>query len=55
MGNDGENFKTTRTDEVQAPMDFAIVTGWQVGYIIILSYDSKVLISDVGNHESHLP
>ena len=29
IGNDGEAFKSTRTDEVQAPMDFAIVTGWQ--------------------------
>lgn len=30
VGNDGECFKASRTDEVQAPMDFAIVTGWQV-------------------------
>lgn len=29
VGNQGELFKTTRTDQVQAPMDFAIVTGWQ--------------------------
>ncbi|KAI9439787.1 fatty acid synthase [Lactarius indigo] len=29
VGNQQENFKTTRTDEVKAPMDFAIVTGWQ--------------------------
>ncbi|KAI0077780.1 fatty acid synthase [Panus rudis PR-1116 ss-1] len=29
VGNQGEEFKTTRTDTVQAPMDFAIVTGWQ--------------------------
>ncbi|TIC66451.1 hypothetical protein E3Q02_01872 [Wallemia mellicola] len=29
IGNDGEAFKSNRTDEVQAPMDFAIVTGWQ--------------------------
>ncbi|KAH8100945.1 fatty acid synthase [Cristinia sonorae] len=29
IGNQGEAFKTTRNAEVQAPMDFAIVTGWQ--------------------------
>lgn len=30
VGNDGESFKGIRSDEVHAPMDFAIVTGWQV-------------------------
>lgn len=30
VGNQGESFKTARNDEVEAPMDFAIVTGWQV-------------------------
>ncbi|EGN98830.1 hypothetical protein SERLA73DRAFT_168429 [Serpula lacrymans var. lacrymans S7.3] len=29
VGNQGEEFKTTRTSIVKAPMDFAIVTGWQ--------------------------
>ncbi|TIB03399.1 hypothetical protein E3P94_00662 [Wallemia ichthyophaga] len=29
IGNNGEAFKSNRSDEVQAPMDFAIVTGWQ--------------------------
>ncbi|KAF9532470.1 fatty acid synthase [Crepidotus variabilis] len=29
VGNQGEVFKSVRTDTVQAPMDFAIVTGWQ--------------------------
>ncbi|EPS94074.1 hypothetical protein FOMPIDRAFT_62775 [Fomitopsis schrenkii] len=29
VGNEGEAFKTARTDRVQAPMDFAIITGWQ--------------------------
>jgi acyl dehydratase len=29
VGNQQEEFKTVRTDEVMAPMDFAIVTGWQ--------------------------
>lgn len=31
VGNDGEAFKVSRNEIVQAPMDFAIVTGWQVG------------------------
>lgn len=30
VGNQGELFKSTRMDTVQAPMDFAIVIGWQV-------------------------
>jgi fatty acid synthase subunit beta len=30
VGNQAEAFKSTRTRAVQAPMDFAIVTGWQV-------------------------
>jgi fatty acid synthase subunit alpha len=30
VGNQDESFKTTRNVEVKAPMDFAIVTGWQV-------------------------
>ncbi|KAI0685962.1 fatty acid synthase [Cytidiella melzeri] len=29
VGNQAESFKAVRTAEVQAPMDFAIVTGWQ--------------------------
>jgi fatty acid synthase subunit alpha len=29
VGNQGESFKSARTDAVKAPMDFAIVTGWQ--------------------------
>jgi fatty acid synthase subunit alpha, fungi type len=29
VGNQGESFKSTREDDVKAPMDFAIVTGWQ--------------------------
>lgn len=28
--NDGEAFKGARTENVRAPLDFAIVTGWQV-------------------------
>ena len=30
VGNQGESFKKARNAEVEAPMDFAIVTGWQV-------------------------
>ena len=33
VGNQSELFKTALTKEVQAPMDFAIVTGWQVSFI----------------------
>ncbi|GLB40343.1 putative protein with domain of unknown function (DUF1729) [Lyophyllum shimeji] len=29
VGNQGESFKTVRNDNMQAPMDFAIVTGWK--------------------------
>ncbi|KAF7312560.1 Fatty acid synthase subunit alpha [Mycena indigotica] len=29
VGNQGESFSTVRNEEVTAPMDFAIVTGWQ--------------------------
>jgi fatty acid synthase subunit alpha, fungi type len=32
VGNQGESFKMARTTEVKAPMDFAIMTGWQVSY-----------------------
>ena len=30
VGNQGESFKTVRNSDAKAPMDFAIVTGWQV-------------------------
>jgi fatty acid synthase subunit alpha len=30
VGNQSEAFKTARNERVQAPMDFGIVTGWQV-------------------------
>lgn len=30
VGNQGESFKAARSDKVMAPMDFAIVLGWQV-------------------------
>ena len=31
VGNQSESFKQTRNERVMAPMDFAIVLGWQVG------------------------
>ena len=30
VGNAGEAFKSSRTEETMAPLDFAMVTGWQV-------------------------
>lgn len=30
VGNQGEGFKSARSDRIMAPMDFAIVLGWQV-------------------------
>lgn len=43
VGNDGESLKGVRSDELHEPMDFAIVTGWQVCYpadnISVLSTD----------------
>ena len=38
IGNQGEDFKTKRAAEVRAPMDFAIVTGWQVCSFILIAY-----------------
>ena len=35
VGNQGESFKTARSEEVQAPMDFVIVTGWQVHFFFL--------------------
>jgi fatty acid synthase subunit alpha len=34
VGNPDEFFKTVQNAEVKAPMDFAIVAGWQVCHII---------------------
>jgi fatty acid synthase subunit alpha len=34
VGNEGESFKTARKEKVQAPMDFGIVTGWQVSNLV---------------------
>ena len=38
VGNQSEAFKSTRTDKPQAPIDFAIVTGWQVSTWLIDYY-----------------
>lgn len=54
VGNQGESFSSARSTDVKAPMDFAIVTGWQVS-----SYDVQCL--DVCSyiflvyHASHFP
>lgn len=38
VGNLGESFKTARSDKVQAPMDFAIVTCWKVLSIFFVCF-----------------
>ena len=43
VGNQGEVYKHVRVDEVQAPMDFAIVTGWQVSRAIDSTCDMILL------------
>ena len=35
IGNKDESFKTAGNGQVQAPMDFAIVAGWQVSLISV--------------------
>jgi len=57
VGNRAENFKTARNENVQAPMDFALVTGWQVRFLHFLFSFFMGLIGNffVGYHEVHLP
>ena len=55
VGNNGEVFKTARTDNVQAPMDFAIVTGWQVKIIALVFSTYQLITFVLGNHESYFP
>jgi fatty acid synthase subunit alpha len=46
VGNQGEKFKQSRTEEVQAPMDFAIVTGWKVRFdlfSVLLRYTERII------------
>ena len=45
VGNQGESFETARNTEVKAPMDFSIVTGWQVSaHILSFAYAFSFLI-----------
>jgi enoyl reductase-like protein len=57
VGNAGETFKQRRNEKVQAPMDFAIVTGWQVSKFCNLPFTTHVLTarSISVHHEGHLP
>lgn len=43
VGNQSEAFKSVRTEKPQAPIDFAIVTGWQVSVQDACSKGSNVL------------
>lgn len=36
VGNQGESFRSVRSEKIMAPMDFAIVLGWQVSHLILL-------------------
>ncbi|KAE9399788.1 fatty acid synthase [Gymnopus androsaceus JB14] len=45
VGNNDESFKSVRTDKISAPMDFAIVAGWQaiIKSIFPLAIDGDLL------------
>lgn len=45
VGNSDESFKAARNGQVQAPMDFAIVTGWQVR--LYLAFGSDLLTLNI--------
>ena len=56
VGNQGELYKKARVEEVRAPMDFAIVTGWQVSstsYHRPLCVDLSFRV--IGHYEGYLP
>lgn len=53
VGNREESFKTARNGRVQAPMDFAIVTGWQV--CLLFDNNSTSYNDYLGHHEVHFP
>ena len=56
VGNQSEAFKTARNEKVQAPMDFGIVTGWQVRLPPHSECESVQSSSDfLGYHESDFP
>ena len=48
VGNEGESFRSARNEKIMAPMDFAIVLGWQVSLYLPLKLTSVY-------HESDLP
>jgi fatty acid synthase subunit beta len=57
VGNSAEAFQINRSEAPMAPMDFAIVTGWEVSFIrstIALAYNVNK-IYDVGHYSGHLP
>ena len=53
VGNQNEAFKTARTETIKAPMDFAIVTGWQVSSLAYYRAMRVTLWS--GHHEIYIP
>lgn len=38
VGNQGEAFKSARNEKIMAPMDFAIVLGWQVSILFLRNF-----------------
>jgi fatty acid synthase subunit alpha, fungi type/fatty acid synthase subunit beta, fungi type len=54
IGNQGELFKRARSAEVEAPTDFAIVTGWQV-WLFTAALHSILTNDSQGYYASHLP
>jgi enoyl reductase-like protein len=53
VGNNGEPFKTARNEQVQAPMDFGIVTGWKVSGVLFFPFP-PCLIRVSGHHEGDI-
>ena len=48
VGNQGDSFRSSRSEKIMAPMDFAIVLGWQV------SFKFRSVLTVV-HHEGNLP
>jgi len=42
VGNQTEAFRTVRSETVQALMDFAIVTGWKVCYVLLIDFSLDI-------------
>ena len=56
VGNWDESFKSARNVDVKAPMDFAIVTGWQVSSFCSTCPDRIYrIIIWVGHHKINVP